>query len=155
MLWTTSTESMLSLLTAGLDWTLQFVPHFVTPSPRPPTHLTRTPCPLFMYLYEFDYSLAAVCAHHVISAAFQSDKHHSSIWVSVQGIQASLDVQLSFVFSSPPGSFSAHSASTDDPFPAGHHRTWRYCQQCIVSFSRTIYIFLKRKILPAIYIKPF
>lgn len=51
-----------------------------------------------MYLYEFDYSLAAVCAHHVISAAFQSDKHHSSIWVSVQGIQASLDVQLSSFF---------------------------------------------------------
>lgn len=28
---------------------------------------------------------------------------------------------------------------------SGHHGTWRYCQQCIVSFSRTIYIFLKWK----------
>lgn len=68
---------MLSLLTAGLDWTLQFVPHIVTPfprRPRPPPHV-----PLFMYLYESDYSLAAVCAHHVIFAAFHRDKHHSSI----------------------------------------------------------------------------
>lgn len=95
-LWTTSTESMLSLLTAELDWTLQFLPHVVTSSSRPPP--TQPHCPLFMYLCEFDYSLAAVCAHHVISAAFHRDKRHSNIWVLVQGIQASWDVKLSSSF---------------------------------------------------------
>lgn len=37
MLWTTSTESIFSLLTAGLDWTLQFVPHIVNPTPNAPS----------------------------------------------------------------------------------------------------------------------
>lgn len=85
--------------------------------------------------------MAAVCAHSVISAAFHRHKHHSSIWLLVQGIQASSDVTFVLFF----WSLSAHSASTVDEPPAGHHRTWRYCQQRIVSFSRTIYIFLKEK----------
>ncbi|XP_076024258.1 hypoxia-inducible factor 1-alpha-like [Genypterus blacodes] len=62
LLWTMFTESMLSLLTAGPDWTLQFLPNVLSPSLRPR--------PLFMYLYESDLSLAAACALHVISAAF-------------------------------------------------------------------------------------
>lgn len=58
MLWTTSTESIFSLLTAGLDWTLQFVPHIVNQTPNAPsktqTHVSKTSHPhLFMYLYEF------------------------------------------------------------------------------------------------------
>lgn len=80
---------MLSLLTAELDWTLQFLLLLSLPLQDPPTHSSPTFCPLFMYLYEFDCSLAAVCAHHVIFAAFHRDKRHSSIWVLVQGIQAS------------------------------------------------------------------
>lgn len=112
-----------------------------------------------MYVYEFNYGLAAVCAHHAISAAFHCDKHHSSTLVLVQRIQALSDVQL-FVRLSVCLFVclclsSGESLSTQRlyrwPLPAGQHRTWRYCQQCIVSFSRTIYIFL-RKILPAIYI---
>lgn len=58
VLWTTSTESIFSLLTAGLDWTLQFVPHIVNQTPNAPsktqTHVSKTSHPhLFMYLYEF------------------------------------------------------------------------------------------------------
>ncbi|XP_075997287.1 hypoxia-inducible factor 1-alpha-like isoform X1 [Genypterus blacodes] len=64
LLWTMLTVSMLSLLTAGPDWTLQFLPNVLSPSLRPR--------PLLMYLYESDLSLAAACALHVISAAFHS-----------------------------------------------------------------------------------
>ncbi|XP_076001856.1 uncharacterized protein LOC142994866 isoform X1 [Genypterus blacodes] len=44
LLWTMLTESMLSLLTAGPDWTLQFLPNVLCPSLRPRS--------LFIYLYE-------------------------------------------------------------------------------------------------------
>ena len=113
------------------------------------------PPPLPPYLCIWTNLTAAVCARNVIYAAFHRDKHHRSVWDLVQGIQTSQDVQMFLGFFcywlSFRGSLLAHSASRDDLFLAGHHRTWRYCQQYNVSFSRTIYIFLKRKILPAIY----
>lgn len=49
-LWTTSTESTHSLLTAELDWTLQYLHLIVTPSPRSPP-IQPHPTPLCFPFY--------------------------------------------------------------------------------------------------------
>lgn len=77
-LWTTLIESMLRLLTAQLDTghysSSCFHSHSVAPITPPPLPIPRPCRPLFMYQSEFDFSLAAVCTHHLIIAAFHRDK---------------------------------------------------------------------------------
>lgn len=89
-----------------------------------------------MYLYEFD-KCAAVCAHHVIFAAFHRHKRHSSIVVLVQGIQASADAHVDL---------EEHSASTDDQPPAGHIDPGKLPAAYCKLQSHNLY-FLKRKII--------
>lgn len=92
-----------------------------------------------MYLYEFD-NCAAVCAHHVIFAAFHRHKRHSSIVVLVQGIQASADAKC-FVYLE----VYLHTVPLQMTNLQQVIQNLANCQQRIVSFSRTIYIFLKEK----------
>lgn len=111
-----------------------------------------------MYPYEFDNSLAAVCAHHVISASFRRDKRRSSVWffgARDSGIMRCPIVVFFFsvlFFLSFTGSLSAHSASTDDPFPAGHQGNLAllpavYCKLQ----SHNLYFLKKKNITSNIY----
>lgn len=136
-------------------WTLQFCPLIFTTFPRTLPVPRPLPSPYLCTVWVLITGWL-VPVHLVIAAAF----HHSSVWALVQGSQASEEVPIIyFVVLVLFPLYSGESLGTRHlemvPFPAGRHRLWLYCQQCIVSFSRTIYIFLKRKILPAIYIKPF
>ncbi|CAG10538.1 unnamed protein product [Tetraodon nigroviridis] len=146
--WTTSTDSRLTLLTAELVDTTLPPTQSHSLSGKPPFPPILLPFPLFMYRNKFDDSPAAVCAHHVIFAAFHRDKH--------QGIQTSPDVQMFWVFLcswalSPSGGLLAHGASRDDLSPSGHRRAWRYCQQCNVGQEEAVWELLMRTgLVPAL-----
>lgn len=84
-------------------------------------HTLTLPCrPLFMYQKEFQFSLAAVCTHHLIFAAFHRDKR--SVWDFGSRDSGIMRCPLVLFFvvvvlfwSLFWGSLSAHSASTRWP----------------------------------------
>lgn len=138
--------------TAGLYWTLQLVPDiFIRPlpslNPTLPYLCIRTSSTVVWLLsvhivWYLQHSTKT--KHHGSSLGFYFFNLFRCEGFEHHGIPCRSSWFVLFL-PLPGGVLSAHSALTDDPSATGHHRTWRYCQQCIVSFSRTISIFLKKK----------